>query len=290
MTVWMTKVWGWAEPVGPLQFSTEGWRRRAREQIQPGDVVAMVGTHGAETDPEKRGMILGLMEPTTEPVTALDFDLQPLASHFVDGHYKWPFGLLNRTAWTFEEPYTRLSDITSRRFGMGSAQGLVALSDDEGARVLALPRRPAKLLSSFRTDARIHGEDEARRRGAPPPTTTRRGSMHMRRAAAYTYVMAIDGANQPAFKIGWAFDYRARERTFNHAAAPRLGGLRYRTILRQHWPTARQAFAMEQGLLARFSANTLATNREIVLIAKDDIEKAWTDHIVAARISTKTNL
>lgn len=59
MTVWMTKVWGFGEPVGPLQFSTEGWRARARSQLQRGDVVVLVGTKGGETQEGERGLLLG---------------------------------------------------------------------------------------------------------------------------------------------------------------------------------------------------------------------------------------
>jgi|SRR5215470_7024149 len=34
MTVFMTKTWGFSDPCGPLQFSTEGWRTRARSYGQ----------------------------------------------------------------------------------------------------------------------------------------------------------------------------------------------------------------------------------------------------------------
>lgn len=33
MTVYLTKVWGSGDPSGPLQFSLEGWRERAREVL-----------------------------------------------------------------------------------------------------------------------------------------------------------------------------------------------------------------------------------------------------------------
>jgi len=33
--------------VGPLQFSTQGWRENALEKLQPGDLVVLVGTMAA---------------------------------------------------------------------------------------------------------------------------------------------------------------------------------------------------------------------------------------------------
>jgi hypothetical protein len=61
MTVYMTKTWGFSSPSGPLQFSLRGWRDRARAELQPGDLVVIVGTMGDETAPEERGKILGLI-------------------------------------------------------------------------------------------------------------------------------------------------------------------------------------------------------------------------------------
>ncbi|MDP1086633.1 hypothetical protein Q6245_30175, partial [Klebsiella pneumoniae] len=64
----------------------------------------------------------------------------------------------------------RLADISDRSFAMDSAQGIVRLTADEAARVLALPRTPASLAQSIEATARIEGDTVARRRGAPPPT------------------------------------------------------------------------------------------------------------------------
>lgn len=37
MAIFMTKVWGFEEPAGPLQFGKEGWRDRAREELKAGE-------------------------------------------------------------------------------------------------------------------------------------------------------------------------------------------------------------------------------------------------------------
>jgi len=54
MTVFMTKTWGFSTPCGPLQFSTEGWRAKARAALQPGDLVVTVGTKNFRTVPAER--------------------------------------------------------------------------------------------------------------------------------------------------------------------------------------------------------------------------------------------
>jgi len=267
MTMYMTKVWGFSTPSGPLQFGANGRRETARVILKPGDFVVLVGTKGPETSPDKQGRILGLMEPTTEIVSSLDFELQKRDIDFNDdGDYRWPYGLLIRRAWKFEEPYQIFEDISSRHFSMDAASGIVPLTGDEIDAILKLPRKEVEILAPIRARARIEGEEKARRRGAPPPTTTRRGIMHMRHAPAYTYVMAIRGAPIESFKIGWAFDYRARQRTFNVAALPELGGLKYETRLQHLWDTAQQAFKMEQELLQQFDSTRHRSNREIVQV------------------------
>ena len=95
MTIYMTKVWGFSSPSGPLQFGANGRRETARQILKAGDLVVLVGTNGAQTSPEKQGRVLGLMEPTTEIVSSLDFDLQKRDIDFDDeGNYRWPYGLL----------------------------------------------------------------------------------------------------------------------------------------------------------------------------------------------------
>jgi hypothetical protein len=220
------------------------------------------------------------MEPSKEPVMSLDFDVRRAPHDFDDeGNYRWPFGLLNRRAWIFEDR-PRLKEISERSFSMDSALGIVPLTDDEGEKVLVLRRREVELLVPVRARARVEGAEAARRRAAPPPTTTRAGVMHMRRAPAYTYCMEVEGAERPAFKIGWAFDFKIRERQFNQSALPQIGGLRYRTKLNHLWDTAQEAFAMEQALLSHFDAERHPANREIVFgVTYADVERAWIDDL-----------
>lgn len=275
--MYMTKVWGFGATAGPLQFSAKGWRDSAVALLTPGDLVVMVGTLGSETDPAERGRLLGLMEPSIERVSALDFLRADRPEDFnKDGEYKWPYGLLNRNAWRFDEPRPLLRDISARAFNMDSAQGIVPLEPDEIAAVLRLPKTQVPLLTSFRTVARLEGHEAARGRNAPAPSTTRRGVMHMRRAAAYTYALKIEGSRPESIKIGWAFDWKARMRGFNQAAMPMIGGVRYKGFLFYHWATAIEAFRMEQALLRRFDSARHPTNREVLTGTNPDrLEFEW---------------
>lgn len=284
MTVYLTKVWGFGEPCGPLQFGREGWRDRAREQLAPDDLVILVGTKGEPTGEDDRGRILGMMEPTTHIVLSMDFDLPKHVHDFNEqGEYRWPYGLLIRRAWKIPAR-PLLDEISNRPFGMDAASGIVRLTGDEAAKVMRLARREVTLLQPIRARVRLEGEEAARRRGSPPPTTVRAGVMHLRRAPAYAYAMEVEGAAQTAFKIGWAFDFRVRQRQFNLYSLPQLDGLRYRTRLQHLWGTARAAFKMEQAILHRFNSERHPANREIIFaIRYEDLEAAWIHYLRHAR-------
>lgn len=272
----MTKVWGWGAPVGPMQFSTNGWRKNALGQLEPGDRVVLVGTMGDQTPDDMKGRLLGVMEPSREPVMSLDFDVRARPSDFVNGKYKWPVGLMNLRAWSLPER-PKLSDVSDRKFSMDSTRGIVALTDEETDKVQALDWREEDLLQpTAQAQKRLAKKHGAAKRSAPPPSTTRRGVMHMRRAPAYTYAMKVVGAKPSAFKIGWAFDFKQRARQFNHAAMPGLGGLEYQPFRFHLWDSARQAFKMEQALLSRLSSRLNADNAEIVQdLSEDELHALW---------------
>lgn len=276
MTLFMTKVWGWGAPVGPLQFSTNGWRTNALNQLKPGDRVVLVGTMGEQTQDDMKGRLLGVMEPTTEPVMSLDFVFPRGPSDFINGEYKWPFGLMNRRAWSLPDR-PLLTKISERKFSMDSAQGIVPLTTEEEQLVGALLWHEEELLPpTAQAQERMAKKYGTSKRAPPPPTTMRSGIMHMRRAPAYTYSMRIKGADQPAFKIGWAFDFRQRAGQFNHAAMPDLGGLEYVPEWYHLWDTARRAYQMEQRLLAHFANYRHSSNNEIVIgVSEKELEAAW---------------
>jgi len=251
--------------------------------------VVLVGTMGDPTNSSDQGRLLGMMEPTTKVVMSRDFEMHTRPEDFDEkGQYRWPYGLLNRKAWKFLEPRPLLNELSARRFYADAASGIVELTGPEAAAIERLPREEVELLAPTRVYARVHGEDAARRRGAPPPTTNRKGVMHLRAAAAYTYLMQIEGAANEAYKVGWAFDYRTRERDFNVAALPQLGGLRYRTRLFEFWDTARQAFGMEQAILRHLDAARHPANREVVYgVTYEKLEAVWVAHLQSMRRSAR---
>jgi hypothetical protein len=210
MTMFLTKVWGFSVPCGPLQFSLAGWRDRARDMLSNGDLVVLVGTKEAPTDSAERGRVLGIMKPTKEPVMSLDFQLETFSHDFNDeGEYKWPYALINNRAWLLlDRPL--LDEVTSRSFNMDAAAGIVPLHDAETNHILTLRREEIEVLKPIGVQARLEGYEVARRRNTPPPTTKRTGIMHVRHAPAYTYAMEVRGAAITAFKIGWAFNYNVR--------------------------------------------------------------------------------
>ena len=282
MTLYLTKVWDFGIPAGPLQFSSPGWRENARGKIKRDDLVVLVGTQAEPTAENDRGRLLGMLEPTIEPVRSLDFDVITRPEHFDEAtEYKWPFGLLIRKAWTFIDP-PLLNDISNRKFGQDSAKGLVELNAEEAEKVLKLRLQEIPILKpKIRAQVRVEGLDSALRMSAPIPTTTRRGIMHVRSAPALTYAMQIIGSSN-SFNIGWAFDFKVRMRQFNRAAMPAIGGLRYKPVLTELWDTAREAFRMEQILLNHFRQRRHVANHEILHgVTFRDLEAKWLEFLRA---------
>jgi len=278
VTIYFTKVWGFGEPVGPLQFSSSGWRQNAREVLKEGDLVVLVGTQSSPTLPDEQGHLLGIVEPSTLPVMSLDFEMATRPEDFgPTGEYKWPYGLLNKRAWRLVDR-PRLKEISERDFAMNSALGIVAFTEEEAGKIRALRRSEMRIIEPI-LSARRRIERVTTGRtsmNAPVPTTTRRGVMHMRRAEAYTYAMEISGAVKPSFKVGWAFDYADRQRTFNKASLPELGGVRYVSRLFKEWETAKDAYLMERRLLDVFKEKRALSNSEVLQgLSFGDLFAGW---------------
>lgn len=302
MTMYVSKVWGFDIPCGPLVFNSEGWRDNSAKKLKAGDRVILVGTKGEDTAPEDQNRVLGMMEPSQQPVSTLDFPLSPNTNtrHFrPDGTYRWPYGLLNYRAWQFE-PGLFLDAVAPREgtpFGTAAAAGIVPLTPEEEARVLAHPHHEVPLLRSFYTDRKVHGAQEARRRAAPPPTEgIRRSAMHMRRAPAFVYWFRLVREREIAgdtkaeivgHKIGWAFDWEKRLRQFNAVALGPIGGLEYKKFAAQDLPTARIAFSAEQEMLRRFDMRRHPANREVLTGVRTEVVKEVWEEVMPEALRGK---
>ena len=276
MAMFLTKVWRWQEPVGPLVFNTQGARETAEKNLaaNPDALVVLAATKTKGADDDDKGRLLGLLKPTLNRVRSVDFDLNVRAEDFDEGgHYRWPYGLHLEAAWRIPAEFAPLlAEIAERRFSMAAATGIVELTPSEEAKVRALPLIVAPILQP-RPGTGPGGTGS--KKGAPAPSDKRVRLMHMRMEAAATYAMRIAGRD--AYKIGWAVNPKARARQFNLAALPSLGGISYQLVLTHHWSRARDAFRMEQELLGRFNAKRLAENQEIVTgVSWKDLQTEWT--------------
>ena len=296
--MYVTKVWGFDNPCGPLVFGLVGACNSAARRLLAGDRVILVGTKADDTQSEDRNRVLGMMEPSTVVIASSDFPYpnpndQRLFKE--DGSYRWPFGLLNLKAWMFDAGLF-LDDVAENagnRFGSAAAAGIVLLSAEEEERVLAHPHHEIQLLKpSISAERKLYGEEAAKRRGAPPPTEgVRRGVMHMRQAVAYTYwFQLVLGGKIVGHKIGWAFDWRQRLQQFRSVSLHKLGGLEYRPYRSQQFDTARLAFHAEQGILRVLDAKRHPSNREVITgIMKADIEAEWDRVVTAIMLNVAAN-
>lgn len=290
--MFISKVWGFDNPCGPLVFNAPGWRDNAAKRLQPGDRVILVGTKGDETPEPDRNRVLGMMEPSTKQVATSDFPIPNPSDRRMfrdDGTYRWPYGLLNYCAWEFE-PGLFLGAVAPRPgnpFGSAAAAGIVPLTPDEETRVLAHPYHEIPLLKSVNADQKLYGGDGTKRRGAPVPAEgARRGIMHMRNEPAFVYWFRLEFDGAPVgHKIGWAFEWKRRLNQFNSVSLSALGGVLYKAHRTQKFNTARQAFGLEQRMLRGFDDRRHPHNREILTgVALSKLEQAWDEHITTAML------
>lgn len=124
--------------MGPLHFQTEGWRKNALGKLKPGDLVVLSGTLEEPTPDAMKGRLLGIMKPSRELVRSSDFNMENRPEYYFDnGEYKWPFGLMNLSAWSLPDGIA-LKRISNRDFSRESAQGIVPLEENEVARISEL--------------------------------------------------------------------------------------------------------------------------------------------------------
>lgn len=294
--MFVSKVWGFDNPCGPLVFSSAGWRDNAAKRLKRGDRVILVGTKGDETSEPDRNRVLCMMEPSTQHVATSDFPLPPLSDRRLfrdDGSYRWPYGLLNYHAWEFD-PGLFLEAVAPRPgnpFGSAAAAGIVPLTSDEEARVLAHPHQEIPLLKSVNADQKLYGGNGTKRRGAPVPAEgVRRGIMHMRNEPAFIYWFRLELDNAiVGHKIGWAFEWKRRLNQFNSVSLSALGGVLYKAHRMQKFNTARQAFALEQRMLSAFDDRRHPNNREILTgVTLSKLEQAWDEYMTAAMLGHMT--
>ena len=264
--------------------------------------MILVGTLNEPTAYHERGVIVGMMEPTKIPVQTLDFPLSTRHQDIsADGNYKWPYSLLITRAWTTNEPEPiKLRTISNRKFNMDAASGILELTENETTQVLKLAWVEEEVLQpSVRTRRRIERETGFKFKNGPAPSHTQRaGVMHMRYAPAWTYLFKIqsfeqrrdgsyvNGPSNQLFKVGWAFDFEKRRRTFNRYAMPNQGGFSYITCEAFLWDTAREAYRMEQKFLARFSEYRSPENSEVLVVPAEDEKRVTSEwHAITKKLA-----
>lgn len=301
MSLFLTKVWGFREPAGPLPFNAPGNRKRALEMLATGDRVLYVATKGDEVEPQYHGKLLAMVEPTRTTANTLDYPVVSRAIDYNDaGEFRWPFALTLNRAWRFD-PEVPLEQVISRSFSMDAVTSIVPLTTEEEAAILALSHHEIPVLQPHLAKLnQLARDDLARSKSSPGVALVRKGLMTLRDAPAFTYCMTIERAERRdsarrigstrndhdilGFKIGWAFDPKRRRHDFNHAALPSLGGLRYEIFRTEQWRTTRDAWAMEQAILRRFDVNRSRHNHEVLAgITIRQIEAAWTVALIDQR-------
>lgn len=144
--LFLTKVRGWDVPVGPLHFSTIGWRENALRKLNEGDWVVLAGTKKSPTPSDMRGRLLGIIETSLNPICSMDFDMSKQPDHcFKDGKYMWLFGLRICCAWSLTDK-PKLNEYIARPLYWDSVMSVTELCESESDQILKLDKTKVKLM------------------------------------------------------------------------------------------------------------------------------------------------
>ena len=256
MTMYATKVWGFASAQWPLiTFSKEGVRNRLARQWQPGDTMLLIGTQQAPTAEEDQGKILGYLEFTSFPVLTRNIVAPEILSRHGD---KWPYALLCTESWALEEPpifKAFLPEVAAKNPGMTLASSYTALSAEEEVSIRQLAARHEILPRNEHAQRAVDQTNLAaalRNGGRGPVTFTGTYEVTRHSAPAETYLLqykTTDSRMPKMMKVGWAYDASARADHLSEPLVTKFTGAHWKLLQKRSWPHEYAARFMEQTML-----------------------------------------
>lgn len=278
MRVFATRVWGFSPSTWPIaSFGSEGICANLLKQSDPGDILVSVGTKGPPTASREQGRILGYGVFGREIVDTLKILKQEVIGPEAfdeKGRFRWPKSMVLTQAWQVDlDPLPDLVDTIGRQIPRLATTYAVPLSDGEAERILALPVCEVELKGTkFFGDLRLKAERLRARTVGPVPGSGKRSAVESApQRRAYTYAFRFEGTN--CFKIGWAYDWKARLNEVNAHVPVEVLGRRWVRCLFEEWDSAKDAYAMEQRVLDSMDQSKLVGER--IQIDATALETRW---------------
>ena len=280
--VFAKRFWSF-DPVGwpVISFGKEGNRDALVRASQPGDLIAFIGTQEPPTADEDRGRLLGLAEIGRQAVDTLDV-LDPTALCSVDydsdGSFKWPKALAMLRAWRF--PHRPLVvEVLGRQLTFEATVRAVLLSPEEQAAVLALAMEEIELPTTPALQRlRLAAEALKGPTQGPEPSTWEGSTGQDATLPASTYAFRF--GSHDVWKIGHAQDVKTRLAEVNAHLPVEVLRECWTAAYHHKWPTQKDAYEMEQRVLARLAEKR--TEGERVSCTEDELSAAWTAAITGS--------
>lgn len=193
-----------------------------------------------------------------------------------NGDIKWPHAILITRAWKFANvPLPVMTEVIGRQLPMAAMNNAVLLSQDEQARVLALPREEINVaVTQAIWDEREMISAAIGPGGTIGPIPTSFTATVIKDAfkEASTYAYRFGAKN--VWKVGWAHNPVQRLRELNkHVPSEILDNQRWGGGWTQKWASSEQAYAMEQRILASFKDDQKYGER--IHCTEEAFEAAW---------------
>ena len=168
-----------------------------------------------------------------------------------------------------------MTEVLGRQLPMAAISNAVLLTDEEKARILALPRKEFDVAVT-RTiwDERDAVSQLVGPGGTMGPIPSSFLSTAHRDALKPAVTYAFRFANKDVWKVGWTHDLKARLDDINkHVPHEALGGQCWKGWLIQEWASAQQAYDMEQRVLSECEGSSKYGER--VHCSEDLFQQLW---------------
>lgn len=287
--VFLTKVWGFSpEDYPALGFNDVGGRNKFLRESEAGDWVVLAGTKGPPTSPENQGRLLGKVQLGTEQID-VEAVLKSIGTHipadqYLDGRYRWPFGLPMTHAYRFVGRPDLAEVVGDYLPGMHWASYALDVEKELGAdvrqRIEALPVEPAAIIEVPEIVRQREKQValQLNRTGptGPGPSETR-SAVERQCGPGAVYLLALRGGRRSVFKIGYCSDLGERLGSLNAGLVSAVTGFKWQPVLSQSFNTEQQAYAFEQRVHARLVARRVADESEIYETTENEIRSIWSD-------------
>ena len=171
MRLFIKKFYGFSPSIIPvITFSQIGSRDNLLNRAKHGDRIVYVAVKSDDhVSEDEQGKILGMAEIGRNKVRTLDMvsDLSVIDKRYFlpNGDYMWPDGIPMLRAWKFTPQVNRLDVLDKETVdSQATRQNAILLSEEDQAKILALPAEEVKLpptiaLDNQRLSARILSPD-----------------------------------------------------------------------------------------------------------------------------------